>query len=375
MARPDLTAFDRPQSLNSYMRAEEEFKAKKLAEKLDREMLNHKFQMEAEKFQLDKQKSQAELDSIKSGGFGGNSIQAQIGNKMRELGYSDQQIIQALTTQGVPLQDGGFATYNKVGTVGAPSGMAPQQAQGGMPQPLMPAPQVQANMGAKNESLPLPMPQDIARQADDMLAGRYKPGLNVLVEPGPKLKDISDKRSELMKQGDALSATIAKSENIASMIDKAKKQVSGWSAGYGSVLSSLPASDARDLSATLDTIKANMGFEELNQMRQNSPTGGALGAVTERELQFLQSVVASLDQAQSPQQLKQNLDIIAGQMRGMRQRLEDAYARDVARFGPDAMAGVNMPSMAGAPQNMQQQPAIDPSLLEFMTPEERALFQ
>ena len=62
------------------------------------------------------------------------------------------------------------------------------------------------------------------------------------------------------------------------------------------------------------TIGANISFEYLNAMRQSSPTGGALGNVTERELKFLQSVAGSLDQAQSAEQLLENL-----------QRLEDAF--------------------------------------------------
>lgn len=45
----------------------------------------------------------------------------------------------------------------------------------------------------------------------------------------------------------------------------------------------------------IKTIKANIGFDRLNQMRQESPTGGALGNITEQELAFLQSVLGSID--------------------------------------------------------------------------------
>jgi len=74
-------------------------------------------------------------------------------------------------------------------------------------------------------------------------------------------------------------------------------------AGYGSLLSGLPESAARDFQATLNTVKANLGFEELQNMRDNSPTGGALGQVSEREIAFLQAIQGNLDAAQSPQQL------------------------------------------------------------------------
>lgn len=82
----------------------------------------------------------------------------------------------------------------------------------------------------------------------------------------------------------------------------------GWNtAGLGGVLSSVPATDARDLSAKLETIKANLGFDRLQQMRDQSPTGGALGNVAVQELAALQSTVASLDQKQSPEQLRKAL--------------------------------------------------------------------
>jgi len=78
--------------------------------------------------------------------------------------------------------------------------------------------------------------------------------------------------------------------------------------GFGAMLSNVPGTDARAIAALLDTVKANIGFQELNKMRQQSPTGGALGNVTERELAFLQSVAGSLDQSQDAGQLRDNLN-------------------------------------------------------------------
>jgi len=80
------------------------------------------------------------------------------------------------------------------------------------------------------------------------------------------------------------------------------------SAGMGgSLMAKIPGTDATNLRTDLDTIKANLGFAELQAMRQASPTGGALGAIAVQELVALQSTVASLDQAQTPAQLKARL--------------------------------------------------------------------
>jgi len=90
-------------------------------------------------------------------------------------------------------------------------------------------------------------------------------------------------------------------------INKAIEQTSGWTAGMGSLLSGVPGSGAADLQSSLDTIVANIGFDRLQQMREASPTGGALGGIAVPELVMLQAVLGSLKTSQSPDQLKANL--------------------------------------------------------------------
>lgn len=60
------------------------------------------------------------------------------------------------------------------------------------------------------------------------------------------------------------------------------------------VTQAIPRTRANDYKKNLDTLRANIGFNELNRLRQMSPTGGALGQVTERELDFLQNVLGNL---------------------------------------------------------------------------------
>lgn len=74
-----------------------------------------------------------------------------------------------------------------------------------------------------------------------------------------------------------------------------------------STLSSIPGTAAHDVAKLLDGIKANVAFDKLQQMREASPTGGALGAVSDREMALLQATLGSLEQSQSSQQFKENL--------------------------------------------------------------------
>ena len=101
--------------------------------------------------------------------------------------------------------------------------------------------------------------------------------------------------------------------------------VSGWTAGAGSVLAGIPGSPAKDLQAAIETIKANLGFDELQTMRDNSPTGGALGQVAVQELEALRSTLSSLDQAQSPEQVVASLKRIQEIRRGSAQRRREAF--------------------------------------------------
>lgn len=119
-------------------------------------------------------------------------------------------------------------------------------------------------------------------------------------------------------------ASIAQADRVISKVDQSLNKVSWWSAGKGSILAGVPGTDAKNLQSDLETIKANLGFAELQAMRDASPTGGALGAIAVQELTALQSTVSSLDQAQSPSQLKARLGEIKKHYENWKKAVEDA---------------------------------------------------
>ncbi len=78
--------------------------------------------------------------------------------------------------------------------------------------------------------------------------------------------------------------------------------------GVGSVAQYLPGEwDARKLANSLNTIKSNLGFKKLQQMREASPTGGALGQVSDFENKLLQQTFGSFDQGGDDDTLARNL--------------------------------------------------------------------
>ncbi len=75
----------------------------------------------------------------------------------------------------------------------------------------------------------------------------------------------------------------------------------------GQVLSGVGGTSANTLSTLLDGIRANIGFDQLSAMRAASPTGGALGAISDNEEKLLQSVLGSTATSQNPDDLAYNL--------------------------------------------------------------------
>jgi len=93
---------------------------------------------------------------------------------------------------------------------------------------------------------------------------------------------------------------------------------------WGSWLRERPGTAAYDLQRKIDKIDANNAFSELQQMRENSPTGGALGGIAVEELKMLKSTIASLDPNMSQEEF-------LGQLQAAR----DHYAGLIGRIDPN----------------------------------------
>jgi hypothetical protein len=106
-----------------------------------------------------------------------------------------------------------------------------------------------------------------------------------------------------------------------------------------------------NLKERLKPIRANLGFDKLQNLRDNSPTGGALGQVAVQELDMLQSTYASLEQAQTKEQFIAALDEIQAVRTTFKRLKREAYQRDVSRFGAGAVPN---PEGGGQPQAAPQ---------------------
>jgi lysozyme-like protein len=110
-------------------------------------------------------------------------------------------------------------------------------------------------------------------------------------------------------------------------IRRALKLSDDWSTtGFpGALARQVPGTNAFDLGERLSTLKAIGGFAQLQQMRNASPTGGALGQVSDAENRLLSSTLGSLEQAQTKEGFQYNL-----------KRLNGIY-QDVVHGAPDQL--------------------------------------
>jgi hypothetical protein len=105
----------------------------------------------------------------------------------------------------------------------------------------------------------------------------------------------------------------------------------------------------RSAEGLVRTIQANIGFDRLNQMRMESPTGGALGNITEQELKFLQSVLGSIDLNQKDADIIRNLDRLEKIYTGIMKKAAAYPNASKFGFGGGAPASGGTPTPAAPP--------------------------
>jgi len=143
------------------------------------------------------------------------------------------------------------------------------------------------------------------------------------------------------KMQTALRNEQAKVGNIVTAIETARRLTSPQTTGVaGAAMRRVPGSPAFDRAEAIETIRANLGFDRLQEMRDASQTGGALGAIAVQELDALRATVASINPDQSQEAFLQNLATIEQQYerafrafeQATRERISEAEAARNRQF-------------------------------------------
>jgi len=129
-----------------------------------------------------------------------------------------------------------------------------------------------------------------------------------------RMQGREDKKQEVATMADKkMKGLVAGIDSVLEEVDRATTmaKTSPTATGVtGAATGPVPGTPSYKLRKVLGTVQANLGFDKLQDMRNNSPTGGALGQVSERELAFLQATITALDPNMGEEELLKSLEKI-----------------------------------------------------------------
>ncbi|MBZ9742357.1 hypothetical protein [Mesorhizobium sp. CO1-1-4] len=260
-------------------------------------------------------------------------VQGNLVQKMRDAGLiSDEMVVDRYAGDKAPVQ----AVVD-----GRPTFMSPGAAVRAGAQPVETKGQT-INVGGNNDIGTIPAGMQVIRDAQGNVTG-MKP-----IPGGPAAKADADSAAQVAAKSQTRNAS---ANIVVDDIDRALANIDAspmLNTGVGAaVTGAVPGTPAFNTSALIDTVKANAGFDKLQAMREASPTGGALGAVSDAENHMLQAAIGNLNTSQNTEQLQYNLkrvsniyrDIIDGPGNGQRYDLKTgALVGGPQRSGPSGTA-------------------------------------
>ena len=127
------------------------------------------------------------------------------------------------------------------------------------------------------------------------------------------LKDTAEIAKKLLADEEALDAV------------SASGMISGLATQFAATR---PGTKAFEANALLENLQARNFVSEIQQMRQDSPTGGAVGSVAVQEMQSLSSIPAVLRAGASKEFLKDQLKQLVRRSEEAQNKILNAYERD-----------------------------------------------
>jgi hypothetical protein len=146
-----------------------------------------------------------------------------------------------------------------------------------------------------------------------------------LAEPLSK-KEIQSREAKYPQATRALNTFEANSDDLIKELEKLRDHP-GLSGISGLIYGRTPGimRESRQAQAIYKRIVSRGGFSELQEMRNASPTGGALGNVSNAEGEQLRSAFAAIDRTQDPEDIRQAINEAITRLQGSKERVRDAY--------------------------------------------------
>lgn len=134
--------------------------------------------------------------------------------------------------------------------------------------------------------------------------------IRVMQEGGKAHENLKRQEAAMVTELISMKPVLSNSVEIVKILNNNPKATGV----IGNIFRVLPEADANKIQSFLKPIQAFTGFKTLSDMKAASPTGGALGQVSERELQFLQASWAALDITLGAEEFKGQLNIVVDRM-------------------------------------------------------------
>lgn len=242
-------------------------------------------------------------------------------------------------------EGGGFrGTYQDFVTARAAAGRAPP-----MPRPEQPPVAVVDPVTGK--------PVFVSRET--AISGKMSPAS---AQESLPPKEIQKREAALPQATSAVTGFEKKADSFVKDLT-ALRDHPGLSEITGIAAGRLPGITAagRAAQAIYDKVVAKGGFQALQDLRDASKTGGALGNVSNQEGKQLTASFSAIDRRQNAEDVKAAIEQAIGDIQGTKTRMREAYDSTYAYKTPAAAAA--------AP------PGVDAAIWGVMTPEERKLWE
>ena len=189
---------------------------------------------------------------------------------------------------------------------------------------------------------------------------------------GLSKKDLQKREMMFPVATQAVETFEAKTDQLEKDLETLKNHP-GLSSITGIVAGRAPAvtKDGRAAQALYDKIVARGGFKELQDMRAASPTGGALGNVSNQEGTQLRQSFAAIDRRQDASDVQSAIDQAVTDLQGSKRRVREAYDMTYEYKAPRGSKAP--PKAPGASGNTVTTP--DGKVLTFPTAEAAAQFK
>jgi hypothetical protein len=195
---------------------------------------------------------------------------------------------------------------------------------------------------------------------EEALANRMTPATSI---EGIAPKEIQKREAAYPQVTAAFKGATAENEQLASDLEKLKVHpgLSGMTGTiYGRTLSMKgPSKEAK---ALYDKIVARGGFQKLTDMRQSSPTGAALGPVSDSEGKYLRAAFGALDPNQNTDSFQKAIDQAITELRSSNGRLQDAYGMTYDYRGEQSAPA---PKPGGSALSPAEQSELDALRIRF----------